>query len=896
MDEIEKLALELTVISACLQLCYFNSDGFEAEICSISYEVHDLVQPLFDHQSGDDMLVKLKNHFVPCVLQNIKSFISSPSHHHPQSIATITEDQLVELLDTLLVNLHCLYKCRSELIFPSMTLYELLQTVCGNLRDFHGLKINGCIERKTIEDLLAQFLLVVERVGHFCFVLLADQLDVPQVNSMLAHLLVKITPVELEVMHICSTNLKASKSAEVGRFIKKHMEASPIILREYLIHLHEHMVDVISASTSARNIHVVIEFLLIILTDVPEDFIHHDELFVLLEHVGALTREVSILVCSLEESSRNGENMNTTRNASLNLLENIELLKGDLKYVFLKGPVDLSQLYFPMSDGPLFMSLLLRNLNDLLNSNAYSVALIKEEIGLVKENLEFIRSFFGNDEQELNRDLWDRVLDLAYKVELTMKSILVRDHGLVHLIFLLPDIVEKINLIKEEVQEKICKNKGLVANSPNKHVESKSSTRLIGQIIVGFEEETDWMIRKLTSGPAEIDVISIIGMPGLGKTTLAYKVYNDKLVVDHFDVRAWCTVDHELNVNKLLQKIFNQVIGLTERINEDDIDDDIADKLRKKLFGRRYLIVLDDLSDTATWDELTMPFPQVEKGSRVILTSRVKEVALHGKRHCDPLNLRFLRPEESWELLEKRIFGEEHCPYELLDVGKEIAQRCRGLPLVLDMIGAIIARKEKVKVLWLEVLNNLDSFTFKDKEEEDNMVIQLSYDHLPDHLKPCLLYLASYPKDTYFRISELTDLWSAQGVVEQTVMKSAEEVTKVYLDELISSSLVIAFNVTGMDPSFQIHDLVHDFCLEKARKEKLFEFISSSAPSSSSDLMPRGMIIHYDQHDLHHSNKNFCLFNSEKENPHVKHLLSLKVNGKQSDLSNNGHLKHLRLL
>ncbi|MCE0481185.1 hypothetical protein HAX54_038684 [Datura stramonium] len=647
---------------------------------------------------------------------------------------------------------------------------------------------------------------------------------------MLADLLAEIIPVELEVMHICSTNLKASKSAEVGHFIKKLLETSPEILREYLIHLEVHMVIVLTASTSTRNIHVMIEFLLIILTDVPNNIIHHDKLLDLLARVGALTREISILVCNLEEKSRSKENTSETSCATVDLSENIELLKEDLKHVYFKAPKDSSQLCFPKN--------------------------------------------------------------VAYEAEHAINSILVRDHGLLQIIFLLPNTVEKIKLIKEEVLEKIPKNMSLiVVNSPNKPVETKKSSTP-GQIIVGFEEETEWIIRKLTSGPAEVDVISIVGMPGLGKTTLAYRVYNDKSVVDHFDIRAWCTVDQERNEKKLLQQIFNQVIGLKQTVSEDSIDDDIADKLRKQLFGKRYLIVLDDLWDTAKWDELTRPFPEFQKRSRIILTSRKKEVALQGKRHSDPLYLRLLTLGESWELLEKRVFEEEHCPDELLDVGEKIAQKCDGLPLVLDLIGGVIARKEKKKVLWLEVLNNLNSFSFKD-EEEVMKVIQLSYDHLPDHLKPCLIYLASYPRDKHTLISDLTDLWSAEGLVEQTGME-------VYVDELISSSLVIVSNERGSYLSCQIHDLVYDFCLEKARKEKLFDFISSSAPlpTSSLDLMPRGLTIHYD-----HSDENFFLFNPEKENPYVKHLLSLKIYmdddaeyGKHYDLSYNCHLRHLRLL
>ncbi|XP_075084747.1 putative late blight resistance protein homolog R1B-23 [Nicotiana tabacum] len=538
------------------------------------------------------------------------------------------------------------------------------------------------------------------------------------------------------------------------------------------------------------------------------------------------------------------------------------------------------------------MNLLLINLNGLLNSNAYAVALIKEEIGLVKEYLQFIRSFFGNVEQELNRDLWTRVLDVAYEAEHVINSILVRDHGLLQLIFLLPDTVEKIKLIKKEVQENMSL---IVVNSPNKPVERKSSRKQVGQIIVGFEEEKNLIISQLTNRLAELDVISIIGMPGAGKTTLAYKVFNDKSVTSHFDIRAWCTVDQEYDSKKVLHKIFNQVIGLDAKFTENF---DVYDELRKKLHSRRYLIVLDDLWDTKAWDELTMPFQDFQKGSRIILTSREKKVALHGKHHSDPLNLRLLRQEESWELLEKKVFGEESCPDELKDVGEEIALKCEGLPLALDLIGGVIAKMEKKEDLWLEVLNNLKSFK---NEGEVMEVIELSYDHLLDHLKPCLLYLASYPKDEDIQISQLNDLWSAEGFVEQNDMKSVEEVSESYVDELISSSLVILFNERGIrDPSIKIHDLVHDFCSRKAEKEKLFSFISSSDPSSSSDLMPRGMTIHYDR-----SERNFVLFSPEKKNPYVKHLLSLKlvmasflktVKNPYGKLPENCHLRHLRLL
>ncbi|XP_049376923.1 putative late blight resistance protein homolog R1C-3 [Solanum stenotomum] len=379
-------------------------------------------------------------------------------------------------------------------------------------------------------------------------------------------------------------------------------------------------------------------------------------------------------------------------------------------------------------------------------------------------------------------------------------------------------------------------------------------------------------MRKLTCGPADLDVISITGMPGSSKTTLAYKVYNDKSVSSHFDLRAWCTVDQEHDEKKLLGTIFNQVSNSNSKLSENL---DVADKLRRQLYGKRFLIVLDDVWVTTTWDELTRPFPEVKKGSRIILTTREQEVTLHGKVYTDPLNLRLLKPEETWELLEKRAFGNESFPNELLDVGKVIAHNCKGLPLVVDLISGVIVGRER-KRLEVEVMK----------------VIELSYVHLLHQGKPCFLYLASFPKDRPIIISELIDVWRAEGLVEQTEKMSVEEVMKVYLDNLIYSSLLTFFNEMGDYPTCQLHDLVHDFCLIKARKEKLFDKISSSSPSSSSDLMPRIVNIHYNRKFF--GLNNFLLFGSNEKGLSGKHMYSLGIIGDHR--FDTFHLRHLRLL
>ncbi|PHU13903.1 hypothetical protein BC332_15108 [Capsicum chinense] len=827
-NQIENLKFMLTFICTHVQLSYSGLEQFQATANAPTEVVENLFRPIWDDVENNFRCKYTMNQVLRSLMDNIDDFISS--WHYSKSSVIMSEEQL----DFLLLNLHHVYKFLAENKFPLVTEYQILRNVCDDMKDFYRMIVNGCVEHEIVEYVLPQLQPMAERLGLFLLDVLINK-DAGVLR--LVHLLLNIIPIELEVMHICFTNLNALTSVENGRFIKQLLETSPDILREYLIHLQEHMVNVIAGSTSgARDIHVMIEFLLIILTDVLHvlDFIHHDKLFYLLARFGTLTREVSILVRELEKNSRNEENTNGTTRANLHLLENIELLKDDLKQVYLKAP-DSSQCYFPMSYGPLFMHLLHRHLNDLLDSNAYSIVLIKEEIGLVREDLEFITSSFENIDHRLYKDLWERVLDVAYEAKDVIDSIIVRDNGLLHLIFSLPLTIKKIKLIKEEVSdlhEKIPKNRGLiVVNYPKKLVESKSLTS--GKITVGFEEETHWRINKLTSGPKDLDVISITD-------------------------------------SKLSENI------------------DVTDDLRRHLIGKRYLIFLDNLWDTDAWDKLKRPFPLGENGSRMILTTRKMEVALNVKCNIDPLKLRLVRSEGSWELLEKRAFGEESCPDELLDVGKEIAKNCKGLPLVADLIAGVIAGREKKKTVWLEIRNNLNSYIF-DSEVDVMKVIALSYDHLPHHLKPCFLYLASVPKSSGLKVN-----WPAQGLVEQTEMKSM-----VYFDNLISSSLVTCFNDIGDEPFFQMHDLVRDFRLIKAKEEKLFEFISSSAlssSSSSSDLMSRIVTIIYDKE--HFDLDNFVLFSSKMMRHSVKHLYSLYITGDEMEdhISYICHLRDLRLL
>ncbi|KAG5608478.1 hypothetical protein H5410_019759 [Solanum commersonii] len=699
-----------------------------------------------------------------------------------------------------------------------MTEYKILQQVCKHLRDFY--------------PILGQ-----------------QNNDISQCSSVITSLLIDIIPLELEVLYISTFKLmKESRSTELQVFVKQILKASPRILQNYLILLQRRMAGVVTVNYApTQSINLMMEFLLIFLTDIPKSFIHSGRLNDMLAHIRVLTRKISILVSS--ENSINKADFSAP-----DFLQEIERMKGDIRQIFLKSPKS-SQLRFPMDDGFFFINILLRHLNDLLISNAYSVSLIKNEIGMVKECLEFLRSSFGKVRQTLDDNV-------AYEAEHVINSILVRDKALKHLLFSLP----KVSQINTQLEDKNGDHL-LDAKSFVEPIESTSSPFV--EVIVGHEKEESQIIDQLLDEhESKLDVISIVGMPGVGKTTLANKVYNNTLVASHFKIRAWCTISQKYNKSKVLQEILQQVTGSEEKGSEDDL----ADELRKALLNKRYLIVLDDVWDIATGEMLIACFPKFERGDRVILTSRISKVGSQVKCRTDPIELQVLTPEKSWELFEKRVFGEGSCPAELSDVGHQIVKKYK----------VIVRGKKKEKDLWLKIQHNLDSFI----SANINLVMQLSYDHLPYHLKPLLLYFARSQKNKRTPVSKLKQLWMAEGFVDHDIRSksSLEDATQSYLDALISSSLIMVDHILSkksMPFSVRIkvcyvHDVVHDFCSEKAKKAKFFKLMNSGARFHASDFLHHRLTIHSDNGHLH---KRCALFNYNKCLAGSKHLIYLKVRG-----------------
>ncbi|KAK6946360.1 Rx, N-terminal [Dillenia turbinata] len=371
--------------------------------------------------------------------------------------------------------------------------------------------------------------------------------------------------------------------------------------------------------------------------------------------------------------------------------------------------------------------------------------------------------------------------------------------------------------------------------------------------VVGLDDDIDKLVRELNNKEAEARVVSIVGIGGSGKTTLAKSLYNHILVKKHFDCRFWVFISQQWDNRNVLKKILIQTSSPTKEEREliDKMEtEELEEKLRRFLEERLYLLVLDDIWETKAWDELSHAFPRGKVGSKLILTTRNHYVPRQADPHCIVHKPRSLTDEEAWELLSKKTKIKEESTSqevtELCKLGKEMVKRCGGLPLAVVVLGGLLATRRSLQE-WIKLHQNIGlqlRTAGKDGAQVQGKilsVLELSYDDLPYRLKPCFLYLGLFPEDADIRAKQVIRMWIAEGFIlsseidrEHTVEAAGEE----WLEELIERNMIHvgARDTDGRVKTCRMHDLIRDLCLEKAREENFLEILSPSSPSN-----PKGM-------------------------------------------------------
>ncbi|XP_031123463.1 putative late blight resistance protein homolog R1B-8 isoform X2 [Ipomoea triloba] len=337
--------------------------------------------------------------------------------------------------------------------------------------------------------------------------------------------------------------------------------------------------------------------------------------------------------------------------------------------------------------------------------------------------------------------------------------------------------------------------------------------------MIGRDRDCDVIKDKLLRGSSELGLIPIVGMVGIGKTTLVKSIYTDPALLSHFQVRGGVTMRPELDKTQMLSDLLRSinVLESNDQTKEGIITTttaDLANQLRKCLNGKRYVIVLDNLLNHLAWDDIHRYFPNDGNGSCILLTTRHFDGSF-ARGNADYIHyMTLLDPKESWVLFCHTLpHNKKSMMSTFENIREAFVEKCEGLAQSIVTVTKRLSECDNIEQEWKKIEKELESLGILDRND-----LTLNYNQLPQYLTVCFLYFGVFPKRSEILVKTLVRLWIVEGFAV------SENQAYRYLQELIDRSLVLIHSRSsnGQIKTCRMHGALHTFCVGESQKEGIF--------------------------------------------------------------------------
>ncbi|XP_038897566.1 putative disease resistance protein RGA4 [Benincasa hispida] len=352
-----------------------------------------------------------------------------------------------------------------------------------------------------------------------------------------------------------------------------------------------------------------------------------------------------------------------------------------------------------------------------------------------------------------------------------------------------------------------------------------------GEEVIGRDDDKkkikDLLLDVNMNVTHNVSIVAIVGMGGIGKTTLAKSLYNDEKLSKYFELKIWIWVSDQFEIKAVVKKIIESATKSNPHVMGMEA---LQAELQKVIGGKKYLLVMDDVWNESEekWHGLKPLLMSGAKGSKILITKRDRKVAAEIESMTSLFSLEGLPESKSWSLFSKVAFkeGKELENPNLIQTGKEILMKCGGVPLVIRHIGRLLYSRTTEEE-WMSFKDN-ELLEIIQQDNDMTSVLKLSYNHLPPNLKQCFAYLSLFPKRKSLKINDLIRQWMALGFIETSNgSKSMEETGKGYFKELCwRFFLENSMNECNFDNDVHMHDVMRDLATNVAGKKYVRENIN----------------------------------------------------------------------